>query len=146
MCCICSKMFCISGVYSLYSRLCHLSSSKTKPTKCVPSEDPDQPVHLPSLLRVFAVHMKTALALSYPWSAQQRLLSDWVDAQADVSLHLVHRSVCWFYHMVAPFIFRKLRVNQYILTKVHDTSVNNYYDITRLLYMAYLYFFPYISS
>ena len=29
---------------------------KTKKMTCVPSEDSDQPGHLPSLIRVFAVH------------------------------------------------------------------------------------------
>ena len=35
---------------------------------------------------VFAVSMKKAWVLSYPWSAQQRLWSDSADAQADPSL------------------------------------------------------------
>ena len=38
---------------------------------CAPSEDSDQPGHPPSLIRVFAVRMKKAWALSYPLSAQQ---------------------------------------------------------------------------
>ena len=33
---------------------------------CAPSEDSDQPGHLPSLLRVFAVRMKKAWVLGYP--------------------------------------------------------------------------------
>ena len=41
---------------------------------CVPSEDSDQPGHLPSLIRVLAVHMKKAWVLSYPLSAQRRLI------------------------------------------------------------------------
>ena len=53
---------------------------------CAPSEDSDQPGHQPSLIRVFAVHMKKAWVLSYPLSAQQRLWSDWADAQTDLSL------------------------------------------------------------
>ena len=36
---------------------------------CVPSEDSDQPVHLPSLIRVFAVRMKKHWVLSNPLSA-----------------------------------------------------------------------------
>ena len=47
---------------------------------------------------VFAVHMKKAWVLSYPLSAQWRLWSDWADAQADLSLCLVHRSFSWFCH------------------------------------------------
>ena len=58
---------------------------------CAPSDDsdqPDQPGHMPSLIRVFAVHMKKAWVLSYPLSAQWRLWSDW-------------QSFCWFCHEVA---------------------------------------------
>ena len=40
---------------------------------CAPSEDSAQPGHPPSLIRIFAVRMKKAWALSYPLSAQQRL-------------------------------------------------------------------------
>ena len=45
---------------------------KTNRTTCLPSEDSDQPGHPPSLIRVFAVHMKKA------------------DAQADLSLRWAH--------------------------------------------------------
>ena len=41
---------------------------------CACSEDSDQPRHLPSLSRVFNVHMNKAKALSYLLSAQQRLI------------------------------------------------------------------------
>ena len=63
---------------------------KTNDVACVPSEDSDQPGHPPSLIRVFAVHMKKAWVLSYPLSAQRRLWSDWADAQADLSLRWAH--------------------------------------------------------
>ena len=46
---------------------------------CAPSEDSDQPGHPPSLIRVFAVRMKKTWVLSYPFSAQRRLWSDWAD-------------------------------------------------------------------
>ena len=66
-----------------------LNHDMTNPTnECVPSEDSDQPVHLSSLIRVFAVRMKKAWILSYPLSAQQ--WSDWADAQVDQSLCWVH--------------------------------------------------------
>ena len=45
---------------------------KTNKMACVPSEDPDQPGHPPSLIRVFAFRMKKAWVLSYPLSAQGR--------------------------------------------------------------------------
>ena len=59
-------------------------------SECVPSEDSDQPRHLVSLIRVFAVRMKKAWVLSYPLSAQWRLWSDWANSQADLSLHWGH--------------------------------------------------------
>ena len=46
---------------------------KTNKVACAPSEDSDQPGHLSSLIRVFAVHMKKAWVLSYPLSKQRRL-------------------------------------------------------------------------
>ena len=42
---------------------------------------------MPRLIRVFAVRLKKARILSYPLSSQRRLRSDWVDVQADPSLH-----------------------------------------------------------
>ena len=63
---------------------------KTNKMTCAPSEHSDQPGHLPSLIRVFAVRMKKACVLSYPLSAQRRLRSDWADAQADMSLRWAH--------------------------------------------------------
>ena len=42
---------------------------KTNKMVCAPSKDSDQPGHLPSLIRVFPVHMKKAWVLSYPLSA-----------------------------------------------------------------------------
>ena len=38
-------------------------------SECAPSEDSDQPRHLPSLIRVFTVSMEKPWALSYPLSA-----------------------------------------------------------------------------
>ena len=46
---------------------------KTNKMACAPSEDSDQPRHLPSLIRVFAVRMMKHWVLSYPLSAQRRL-------------------------------------------------------------------------
>ena len=69
--------------------------------ECAPSEDSDQPGHPPSLIRVFTVRIKKALALGYPLSAQRRLWSDWADAQADLSLRWAHS------HFVG-FVMRRL--------------------------------------
>ena len=45
--------------------------------------------------------MKKSWVLSYPLSAQRRLWSDWVDAQADLSLRWTNRSFCLFCHEAA---------------------------------------------
>ena len=58
--------------------------------------------HPSILIRVFTVCMKKPWVLSYPLSAQRRLWSVWVDAQADLSLRQVHGSFCWFYHLAEP--------------------------------------------
>ena len=52
---------------------------------------------------VFAVCMKKALVLSYPLTAQQRLWSDWVDAQADLSLCWAQMPFCRFCHVLTHF-------------------------------------------
>ena len=53
---------------------------------------------------VFAGRMKKAWVLCYPLSAQQRLWSDWADAQADLSLRWAHMPFCWFCHEAAQLI------------------------------------------
>ena len=60
-----------------------LSHDKTNKIACAPSEDSGQPGHLPSLIRVFAVHMKKVWVLSYP-----------LRAKADLSLRWAHRPFC----------------------------------------------------
>ena len=75
---------------------------------CAPSEDSDQPGHLPSLIRVFAVRMKKAWVLSYLLSVQRRLWSDWVDAQADVSLRWAHNHFVGFVMSQLIFPFKLL--------------------------------------
>ena len=78
-----------------------LHHDKTNKVASAPSEDSDQPGHLPRPIRVFAVRMKKALILSYPLNAQQRIWSDWADAQADLSL-------CWAHSHFVGFVMRWL--------------------------------------
>ena len=73
---------------------------KTNKMTCTPSEDPDQPGHLPSLIWVFPVCMHKRWVFSYSLSTQQRLWSDWAN---DLSLRWAHRSFCWFCNFVAHF-------------------------------------------
>ena len=80
---------------------------KTNKMACASSKDSDQPGHPPSLIKVFTVRMKTALVLSYLLSAQWGLWSDWVDAQADLSLGWAHMPFCWFCHEAAQHDYHK---------------------------------------
>ena len=77
----------------------HVNQRTTKPAKWhVCPAKTDQPGHPPSLIRVFAVHMKKAWSLATHW-AQRRLQSDWADTQADLSLRWLHKSYCRFFVM-----------------------------------------------
>ena len=83
----------------IFTKLYKPAHDNTNKMACAPSKD--QPGHPPSLIRVFAVHMKKAWVLSYLLSTQQRLWSDWADAQADLSLHWAHMPFCWFCRALA---------------------------------------------
>ena len=86
-------------------------------SECAPSEDSDQPGHPLSLIRVFAVRMKKAWVLSYPLSAQRRLIRlggcpGWS------SLRWAHSHFVGF--VMSWFIFFVLRDdNQLALYKCH---------------------------
>ena len=73
-----------------------MSRDMTKPTKWLCIQRRLRSGHPPSLIRVFAVRMKKAWALSYTLSTHPWLWSDWADAQADLSLCWAHISFCWF--------------------------------------------------
>ena len=81
---------------------------KTNKMACALSEDSDQPGHLPSLIRVFAVRMKKAWVLSYLLSTQRRLWSDWADAQADLSLR-------WAHSHIVGFVMSRLKCCKFVL-------------------------------
>ena len=66
--------FALKLVYTVYQDLYEQPHDKTNKMACAPSEDSDQPGHLPSLIRVFPVCMKKVQILSYPLSTQQRLI------------------------------------------------------------------------
>ena len=82
----------------------NMSHLMTKPTKWHVSPAKTQislgirPVWTESSLSALK---KKAWVLSYPLSAQRRLWSDRVDAQANLSLRWVDMPLCWFCHEVA---------------------------------------------
>ena len=65
---------CIFLPYSVKTKLNEPVHDKTNKMACVSSEDSDQPGHQPSLIRPFTVCMNKAWVLSYPLSAQRRLI------------------------------------------------------------------------
>ena len=63
-----------------FSTIMHVRPAKTHISLCIPR----------SLIRIFAVHLRTLWLLDYPQSALRRLWSDCADVQADLSLHWKH--------------------------------------------------------
>ena len=97
----------------LFSSLYEPPHDKTNKMACAPSEDSDQPGHPSSLIRVFAVGMKKAWVLSYPLSAQRRLIRlggypGWSDQTGWIPLLIWvfagRMSFCWFCHEAARII------------------------------------------
>ena len=103
------------------------SNMKTEPRHeknnkmiCAPSEDSDQPGHLPSLIRVCAVRLKQNWVLSYPMSAQRRLSGcpGWSESSLETKVILLvlswGGSKCFFLeskyaahtHFITFFTFR----------------------------------------
>ena len=68
---------------------------KTNKMICAPSEDSDQPGHLPSLISVFAVRSMGSWGPNVSSCGQRRHWSDRADAQADLSLRWAHMSFMW---------------------------------------------------
>ena len=76
---------------------------------CAPSEDSDQPGHLPVwsefLLCTQCIAIKGPKVLSCGQAdAQADLSLRWADAQADLSLRWAHISFCWFCHAASPIL------------------------------------------
>ena len=78
---------------------------KTNKLTCAPSEHSDQTGHPPSLIRVFPVDFMGSWGPNHSSGGQQRVWSDWADAQADLSLHWALMSLGWFCHAVAQSDF-----------------------------------------
>ena len=80
-----------------------LPHGKTNKMVFVPSNDSEQPGHPPSLIGVFTVGMKKHWILSYPLSAQRRLIRLGGCPGWSESL-LGAQSFCWFCHEMAQIL------------------------------------------
>ena len=79
-------------------KLTWAASWQNQQNDCAPSEDSDQPGHLPSLMRVLAVRMNKAWVLCYPLSAQQKLIrlggcSGW--SESSLGAHAILLVLSW---------------------------------------------------
>ena len=72
---------------------------KTNKMACAPSEDSDQPGHLPRLIRVFAVRMKKTWVLSYPFTVKTLIRLGRCPGWSESSLCAL--SFCWFCYQAA---------------------------------------------
>ena len=100
---ICNKNSKVSNLNnSRFELLKWAASWQNQQCGCAPSEDSDQPGHLPSLIRVFAVRSMGSYGSKLSSCRQRRLWSDWADAQADLSLRWAHT------HFVG-FVTRRLK-------------------------------------
>ena len=81
-------------------------------THWVHSEDFDQTVRPAKTQISLGIRVKKAWILSYPLSAQPKLWSDWVDAQANLSL-------CWVHSHFVGFVMSQLII---ILVKTPYSS------------------------
>ena len=75
---------------------------KTYNKTCVTSKDSDQPVHQPSTTRVLVLPSLDSLVTIEGICDQQRVSSDCLYAQADLSLH-------WSYSLIVSFIMCLLK-------------------------------------
>ena len=72
-------------------------------------------------IRVFAIGMKKAWVLSYLFSAQGRLWSDWADAKADLSLRWAHNHFVGFVMRRLTSAFWSMTVHSFCETSRQST-------------------------
>ena len=73
---------------------------------CAPCEDSDQPAHLRSLIKIFAVRILDGQECKVSSCGQRRLKSDCADAQSDLNLRWAHisESISFLSLQVTKFI------------------------------------------
>ena len=99
---------------------------KTNKMICAPSKNSDQPGHPPSLIRVFTKRSMGSWGPSVSSCWPPSIWSDWVDAQADLSLHLAQR-FCWFCHAASQIFLIGLLFSWW--------SLNNFYLLLMFRYL-----------
>ena len=112
--------------FLLISKLCHLGAVCPLPWGYIhaPSKDSDQPGHPPSLIRVFAVHLKKARILSYPLRAQRRLIRrgrcpGW--SESSLGAHAILLVLSWCSSILISIIHKYLLTDINITCKIKKT-------------------------
>ena len=85
---------------------------KKKKNECAPSEDPDQPGHPPSLIRVFAVRIKKAWTLATHWAHSE---------DSDQTGRML--SLCWAHTNFVGFVMPWL-ICFYINEIIHNLLIS----------------------
>ena len=89
----------------LLSKTNELEHDKTNKMTCAPSEDSDQPGHLPSLISLRCLHEETmGHKLPTECTAKTLIRLCWW-AQADLCLSWAHVSFCWFCRAVTQIFW-----------------------------------------
>ena len=86
---------------------------------------------------VYSARMKKAWILSYPFSAQRRLWSDWADAQADLNLRWTHINFVGFVtrRLDCTIMFQSFRTDrsgQTVQTRIRLLLISVYIDCNSL--------------
>ena len=77
---------------------------------------------------------------------QQRLWSDWADAQVDLSLRWVHMPFCWFCHEAAQLVCACITFVELLLKFYVKVSQNGLYRGNRLSESIYIWVMSYLEG
>ena len=83
-------------VYIHIKRFIWATTWQNQQSECAPSQDSDLPRHPPSLIKSLRCALKGYLRTQTFFMQTARLWLDWVDAQADLSLHWAHTHLVGF--------------------------------------------------
>ena len=115
-----------------FQKITEPANDKTCNKTFVTSKDSDQPVHPPSIARVFIYPALSSSEAVEGTCNQRRLCSECADAQADLSLRWIDESYCRFCHALAHLNIRtnrrSLKVSFVERRKINYRVYSKYWD------------------